>query len=64
MNPKLNDITLRDCFAIEAMNALIISAGGATDPVSPEIKEENRTRISTSAYRMADAMLIARNKRP
>jgi len=51
-----NNETLRDALALEAMSSIIISNG----PISKGF-EINASELSKDAYKIADAMMEARN---
>lgn len=53
---KINDIDLRDIFAMQAMNGYLSSCSSYASGISPE-------EISKDAYKLADAMLEARKKK-
>jgi hypothetical protein len=50
----MNDEDLRDCFAMFAMNGLIIFRNGAN----------NAKAVAEDAYTIAEAMVAQRNKEP
>jgi hypothetical protein len=53
----MNDEDLRDCFAMFAMNGIIVRGG-----LHPELMPENC--IARRSYELANAMMEARNQEP
>lgn len=66
INRKMPDVTLRDLFAMNAMNGILNDhMRTAVDDIlrnNEKDKDFWTERIAAASYKMADAMLQARNK--